>query len=106
MTSNIILTTDDSGVTIQGPVGMGHQALLDRSNAGTSSFVFELNDADDITLSHLAITGGYHGIYASNTSYSYYLTVSDCEIYSHANDGVHLKNSNHYATFADNPIVR
>ena len=54
--------TTDSGVTIQGPTGAGHTGLLNRGNTDSGSFVFELNNADAVTLSNLSITGAYDGI--------------------------------------------
>ena len=62
MTSNIVIGLEDSGVTIQGPMGDGHAALLDRGNTSSGSYVFELIDADDVRfwhrLRHRCMTAG------------------------------------------------
>ena len=66
LSTNVVITADDSGVTIQGPSTGG--AILNRGDTGTSKYAVELNNADDVTLEHLALTGGYAGIYAGNDS--------------------------------------
>ena len=53
---NIVIAAPDGGVRIEGPVTGG--AVLDRGNQTSGAYVIELQDADDVTLDHLAITGG------------------------------------------------
>src|SRR5262249_52749790 len=51
VTANIVIGTQDAGVTIRGPVGVGHTALLNRGNTAAGAYVFELVNADGVTLS-------------------------------------------------------
>ena len=55
LSTNVVITADDSGVTIQGPSTGG--AILNRGDTGTSKYAVELNNADNVTLEHLALTG-------------------------------------------------
>ena len=57
LSTNIMSTSDDQGVTIQGP--STGDAILNRGDTGTSKYAVELNNADDVTLEHLALTRGY-----------------------------------------------
>ena len=111
--TNIVLSQADSGVTIQGPLGIGRTAVFDRDNLGTGSYVFELAVADDITLSHLMITGGSVGVFAGEDADSDHLTVRDNEIfdnnpyytaahYALAGFGVLINTSNDFATIENN----
>ena len=59
LTQNILITAQDSGLRIVGPDGA--VALLNRGNTGGSSYVIELQNADDVTLEHLWLTGAYDG---------------------------------------------
>ena len=68
LSANILVEHDDSGVTIQGPVNPAHAAVLDRANVSSGSYVLELVDADDVTVSHLTITGGEIGVFAGDAS--------------------------------------
>lgn len=69
VTTNILLTTEDSGVTIEGfydPSLPDERTVLDRGNISNSSYLFELDGVSDLTLRHLTITGAYYGIYADD----------------------------------------
>ncbi|MBI1395302.1 MAG: LEPR-XLL domain-containing protein, partial [Betaproteobacteria bacterium] len=79
--TNIPVAAQDSGVTIEGSVGVGHASVLDRGNTNAGTAVFELQGASDVTLSHLSVTGAQTGIWASNTANSDRLTVEDSAIY-------------------------
>ena len=57
LAGNIVLTAQDSGVTITGPDSAA--TLLNRGTA--SGYVFALQNADDVTLENLSITGANHG---------------------------------------------
>ena len=57
-----LITAADSGVTIEGYHDSDHPdrtALIDRN--GSSGDVFELQNADDVTLENLSITGRQSG---------------------------------------------
>ncbi|MCP3910708.1 MAG: hypothetical protein GY713_07120, partial [Actinomycetia bacterium] len=102
--TNITITADDAGVEIRGPVDPleeGHQALLDRGNSNSGNYVFVLSNADDVTLSHLAITGGYRGIYASNSSDSDNVVFDALEVYGNAQEGIYLDTGNDNALLRD-----
>jgi hypothetical protein len=104
LTTNITIGNEDSGVEIHGPDGAGRAAVLNRANAASSSYVFYLNNADDITFSHLAITGAYYGIVAGSGSDSDNLTVESCDIYGNSQHGVYLETSNDDATIVDSLV--
>jgi len=66
--TNVVVDASDSGVTIQGPTGGDHAAVLDRANFAAGSYVFDLAGADDVTLSHLTLRGGQYGVNAANNA--------------------------------------
>ena len=88
LTTNIVITSDDSGVFIQGPTTGA--AILDRANTSAGSYVFELVDADDVTLSDLTITGANTGIFAGQTSDSDNLTVQNSHVTGNSSRGIEL----------------
>ncbi len=90
VTTNIIITIDDAGVEIRGPVESGHTAVLNRGNFTSSARVFELIDADGTIFSNLHITGSNDGIYASGTSNSDDLTLINLSVYGNDGSGVLL----------------
>ena len=56
-------------------------------------------------LEHLAIAGGYHGIYAADGADSDRLTVSNCLVYGHPDSwghGIYLGSSNDNARIINN----
>ncbi|MFV2069956.1 MAG: LamG-like jellyroll fold domain-containing protein, partial [Pirellulales bacterium] len=57
--TNILVTADDAGVRIQGAQGASHETILNRGNTAGGSYVFELVNADGLTLDALTLTGGY-----------------------------------------------
>ena len=102
LAGNIVITAQDSGVTITGPDSA--TALLNR---GTSSgYVFELQNADDVTLENLSITGANQGIYASASSDSDRLILRRLNVFNNANWGIELDASNDQATIEDNTDLR
>ena len=62
LVGNIVIGPDDSGVTIEGPSNA--EAVIDRGPGGTNFAAFEINGADNVTLDHLRLTGGRHGVRA------------------------------------------
>ncbi|HEV3343905.1 MAG TPA: right-handed parallel beta-helix repeat-containing protein, partial [Pirellulales bacterium] len=87
LTQNIRLTAQDSGVTIVGPSTA--TALLNRGNTNSGTDVFELDGATNVTLQYLSVTGGNNGIYVPDTG-STGLSVSNCNVYGNAYDGIWL----------------
>lgn len=99
LTTNIPILHADSGVTIKDPTGAGHSALLDRGNVSGGSYVFELNDADAVTLSNLSITGAFDGIYVNNGSGQ--LTLQNSRVFENANSGLNINDA---ASFS--PVIK
>jgi parallel beta-helix repeat protein len=103
---NLLITSQDSGVRIEGPVGA--IALLDRGSSAEGSAVIELRDGDSVTLTRLSLTGGRYGIFAAETSDSDDLTVSDSRIFGNTDSGIFLngtaQSSNDRPQFLRNEI--
>jgi hypothetical protein len=68
--------------------GVGTGAILDRGNAAQGAFAFELNDADSVTLSNLAITGAYDGIWLGNGSTRF--TLQQSRVFENADAGLNI----------------
>ena len=103
---NIVLTAQDGGVTIQGPLVAGHEAVLDRGNTGAGSYVFELVDADDVTLRNLTITGAQFGVSADQASGSDRVTIADNTIRDNGFYGVSFPNGGGESlTIAGNTVL-
>jgi hypothetical protein len=90
---NVVLGPQQSGVTIQGPTGAG-SAVLNRGNPNSPEYAVEVNGATNLTLDHLALTGGYDGLYVDPNSGTAAVTLSHSILYSNANDGVDIESSN------------
>ncbi|MDP6634998.1 MAG: right-handed parallel beta-helix repeat-containing protein [Phycisphaerae bacterium] len=103
---NIEITNQDSGAEIRGPILPGHQALIDRANTSAGQCAFELINADGITLDHLAITGGNYGVYASGSSDSDNVTISNSEIFENQNEGVYTLATNDDLVLTGNELRR
>ncbi|MEX2188872.1 MAG: right-handed parallel beta-helix repeat-containing protein [Pirellulales bacterium] len=98
LVKNVVITSQDSGVRIEGPTTAA--AILNRGAVASSNHVFELVNADDVTLDHLSLTGGYHAVYAASGSDSDRLTLSNNDIYGYV--GVHLESTNDQAVIVNN----
>ena len=101
---NVGLGLDDAGVTIQGPLVAGHEAVLNRGNTGSSSYVFELVNADDVTLRNLTITGGRFGVSASSGSDSDGVTIADSVIRDNGDYGISFQSGGTNLTIIANTI--
>lgn len=74
-----------SGLRIEGPPGQ--TALLSRSNLTLSgSTVLAVDGADDLTLSRLALTGGYVGLAVSNDADR--VRIEDCVVFGNNQCGI------------------
>src|SRR5262249_15225759 len=104
LTTNIVVTTDDSGVTIQGPTDAGKRALLNRGNTNANNFVFQFTDADDVTINNLAFTGGNYGIYAAGGANSDRITIAGSEVFGNANTGIYVGTTNDTWLLSNNQI--
>jgi parallel beta-helix repeat protein len=101
LSSNVIITANDSGVVIEGyhdAAFPDRTAVLNRGNTGSGAYVFELRNADDITLNYLQLTGGAYGVFANNTSDSDGLKIQNSRIERNLQWGVFLDQSNDFAT--------
>lgn len=101
---NIVIDAEDAGVLITGPVLPDHQAILDRANTSSGSYVFELNNADGVTLDYLGMTGGYYAVIAGNSSDSDNVTISNSEMFDNDSHGVWLRSSNDGAEVINNVV--
>ena len=91
---SIVLTTAHTGLRIEGPsTGV---ATLNRNNPSFN--VIELQNADDITLDRLTITGGSRGVSAISTSDSDRLTVTNSQFTGNSSAGIWLETSNDFVT--------
>ncbi|NQT20746.1 MAG: right-handed parallel beta-helix repeat-containing protein, partial [Planctomycetes bacterium] len=107
LTANIIITNNDAGVTIEGyqlPADPARRALIDRANVSSGSYVFDLQDADDITLDHLAITGSHYGIHAGSGSDSDNVTISNCDVFATQVVGIRMLTGNDFPVIEDNVV--
>ncbi len=78
------------------------QAVINRGNVTAGSFVFELQNADDVILDYLHVTGGQQGIYASASSDSDRVTITNSVLFGNAGAGVYLEGTNDFATVSGN----
>ncbi len=97
---NIVLTNQDSGVRIEGPANQS--AILNRNNTNGTSFIFELQNADQITVDRFTLTGGYAAVLANSTSDSDQFTLSNSRILLNVQYGVFLEQSNDGAQLLNN----
>ncbi|MEX0330647.1 MAG: right-handed parallel beta-helix repeat-containing protein [Puniceicoccaceae bacterium] len=69
LTRNIVLTAEESGITIKGafdPDNDGAESVFDRNNQANGAYGIEIAGASGITIEHLTITDAYAGIFAAN----------------------------------------
>ena len=57
----------------------GQGAVLDRANVNSGQFVFELDNADAVTIANLSITGSYDGVNVNNGSFLF--TLQNAKVY-------------------------
>lgn len=105
LTVNIVIGHEDSGIVIEGPTQAGRRAVLNRDNQNGGSYVIELNNADSVTLDHLALTGGFYGLFAGSGSDSDNAVVTHSEIYGNASEGIHIEASNDAIQIIDNNTI-
>ena len=90
LSNTIAIDTQDSGVVIQGPLS-GAPAIFSRGS--TASPVFTFAGADDITLDHVAITGGSYGVSVDfNSPVSDRITLSNLDVYGNSAYGIYNYN--------------
>ena len=101
LSSNIVLTAADSGLTIVGPTDPGTAAVLNRGNGNSGAYAIDLNGANDVTLDNLSVTGAYDGIVTYNNSG---LTVTDSSLYGNSYYGIYVDGSSSGVTLADSSV--
>ncbi len=104
ISSNIVLNAEDSGVTIQGPAGA--TAVFDRQNLNeiSSQYVFELQNADNVTFDSLSVTLADFGIFANNSSDSDDVVVRNSRIYGNQTAGILVGVLNDRWTIRNNEV--
>ncbi|MGA2256316.1 MAG: right-handed parallel beta-helix repeat-containing protein, partial [Thermoguttaceae bacterium] len=99
---NVVLTPQDSGVTIIGP--SGGTAVLNRGNVNPQRYTVEMDGAANVTIENLEITGGYDGIHASSGADATGMTISDNVITGNYQDGVYIDTGNDHVTISGNTV--
>ncbi|MEK7676038.1 MAG: right-handed parallel beta-helix repeat-containing protein [Verrucomicrobiota bacterium] len=104
---NLVLGSEDSGVRIEGYHDAQFQerfSLLERGNTVEGSYLFELQDASNVTLDWLRLTGAETGIGVGDDSVSHGLTVRNSTIFGNQADGIYLGYEATGAVIANNSI--
>ena len=104
LASNILLGPSHNGLTIIGPADQS--AILNRGNTTSGSYVFQLQNASNLTLQDLTITGSYGGIYTTTTGSagSPNLTVLNCLVYGNTADGIYIDSYSPSANLSGNTV--
>jgi autotransporter-associated beta strand protein len=93
LTSNIVLTAANSGITIEGVPGGG--TVINRGDVNVGAYDFDLQTVTGATLENLTIGGGYYGINASyNNGYTTDMTVMGCTFLGDYQAGINVQNNN------------
>ena len=96
---NIVLTSADSGLTIEGTPT--YSSILNRGSANSGDYVFDLQNATNVILDHLAITGAFTGINASAGTTETGITISNDLIYSNTVYGIFDNNQSGWVITGD-----
>ena len=107
LTTNLIVSPDDSGVKIEGyhdAARPERQAIINRGSTNTGSYVVEIAGADDVTLDHLSLTGGQYGVVLADGVDSDRVNITNCEIFANGNYGISIGQKNEQATIVGNRI--
>ena len=88
--ANIPITTEDQGVTIRGAQLPGHASVVDRGNTSSGQYVFDLQQATDVTIENLTISGAHDGVHASSGSNSHNFTIRDSILTNNSNRGIYF----------------
>ncbi len=92
LTTNLILTAADSGITI---IGVAGSTIINRGNTSSSTaFDFDFQGATNVTLKNLSVTGAYYGVNASFGNLVTGLTVTGCIFSGDQFEGINLAGSN------------
>lgn len=107
LTTNLVITPDDTGVTIEGyheAAFPNRKAIINRGNTASGSWTIEMAGADDVKLDHLAITGGQYGLVVGTSVDSDRLTVSHSDIYGNTFHAIWVGRGNEQAQILGNRL--
>ncbi len=82
-----------------------YRAVLDRQNTNTGSYVFDLQNADGVTIRNLQLTGAETAIFASQTADSDDVTLENLSIVANDDYGIWLSNTNDRTTIVNNFVA-
>ncbi|MCC6510307.1 MAG: right-handed parallel beta-helix repeat-containing protein, partial [Pirellulaceae bacterium] len=105
---NVLIQADDAGVRITGSatgqatLHRGYSFL--RNSNGEGHNTIQLQNADNVTLANLVITGGYNGIYAPLASDNDNVTITGSTITANQSRGIAFENSNDGAVIQSNLV--
>ena len=102
ITTNILIGAADSGVRIQGPVDGTHLASLNRNSTATASYVFQLQNATQITLDSLVIFGANEGVLVNLASHDF--TISNAIVRDNSVFGIHVEDTAQRALIANSEV--
>ncbi|MCC6511986.1 MAG: right-handed parallel beta-helix repeat-containing protein, partial [Pirellulaceae bacterium] len=99
LNASLTISSADAGVTIEGfydstTSDPSKRALINRGLSTAGNHTIVLQNADNVTLSRLHITGGNIGVFAGTTSDSDNVTIRDSRIYNNAISGVSIDTGN------------
>jgi hypothetical protein len=106
---SVLLSPEDSGVRIEGPgaVAQGQilqsVATLNRGNTNTQIYAITFTGADDVSIDHLAITGGEYGIVADAVD-SDRLTFTNNDIFGNLVTGIYIARTNDDVLISQNRL--
>ncbi len=106
-TTNIFLAADDSGVRIEGyhdEAFPTRQSVLSRGITVAGAYVFQFTGADDVTLDHVAVTGGEYGIVAQNGADSDRISITNSEIQGNSQGGIYIDATNDSVQVVGNQV--
>jgi len=104
LSRNIELSSDDSGVVLEGwvdPVDGSRKTVLDRGNTASGTAVFQFTGGDDITIRGFGITGAETGVFIAGDVDSDRVTVTGNEVFQNSTG---ISASSNYTT-SDSLVV-
>lgn len=107
LSTNVVITAADAGVTLQGfadSTQPGKRTLINRGNQSSGSYAIQLQNADNVTLSNLQITGGFYGIAALNGSDSDGVTIQNSHVFYNSFTGIYFEATNDTLTVNGNTL--
>gem|GEM_PF-5627195 len=105
--TNILITSNDAGVTIQGPTNWNPDdgptgafaAVIDRQNTAVGQFAIQITGATDVTIGRLVFTGAEKGLVASSANR---ITITNSLAFDNAVWGFRVDAATNVATVQNN----